>query len=207
MLRALGVKLIFNSSVEKITLDEAGKVASVMAMIDGEETEIVSKRVIIASGGFSGNPEFLKKYCPEYYDEITVSGVPLTGDGITMAAAVGANLEGSATMIIEGPRFDPHSFPFMALERDPSTLWVNSQGKRFADETAGYHVFESVYAMLKQTDKVCYTLLDTSILQLLGTNRDYAQPTPINRRESGGKNEGFRNSPPNECRKRQSKNC
>jgi fumarate reductase flavoprotein subunit len=51
----------------------------------------------------------------------------------------------------------------MTFERDPSTIWVNKKGKRFIDEAAGYHVFESVNAMLRQPEKVSYALLDATI--------------------------------------------
>jgi fumarate reductase flavoprotein subunit len=166
----MGVKILLNSPVEKIISDPTGSVSGVWAVINGEKTEINSKTVLIATGGFSGNPELLRKYCPAYYEGVSLSGVLLNGDGIMMAAAAGAELDDRATLIVEGPRFDPYAWPFMALERDPSTLWVNRHGCRFVDETSGYHVFESVYAMLRQPDRVCFTLLDSSILQYLGGN-------------------------------------
>ena len=165
-----GIRIILNSNVENILCAENGRIAGVVAIVDGQETQIDSKKVIIATGGFCGNPELLRQYCPAYYEGLSMSGVPLSGDGIRMAAAAGAALENRASMILEGPRFDPHGWPFMALERDPSTLWVNRLGRRFADETAGYHVFESVYSMLRQPDRACYTLFDTSILQFSARN-------------------------------------
>jgi fumarate reductase flavoprotein subunit len=51
----------------------------------------------------------------------------------------------------------------MTFERDPSTVWINKKGKRFIDEAAGYHVFESVNAMLMQPGKVSYALFDVNI--------------------------------------------
>ena len=159
----LGVSLFLQSSGKKIMRGEKGNVTGVLVMKNGEEIEITTSYAIITTGGFGGNNELLKKYCPSYYDGMPVSGLPLTGDGLFLAAEAGAAIEDFATMIKEGPRFDLHTWPLMTFERDPSTIWVNKKGKRFIDEAAGYHVFESVNAMLRQPDKVSYALLDATI--------------------------------------------
>jgi fumarate reductase flavoprotein subunit len=159
----LGVSLFLQSSGKKIIRGEKGNVTGVLIIKNGEEIEITTSCVIIATGGFAGNYELLKKYCPSYYDGMPTSGLPLTGDGLFIAAEAGAAIEDFATMIKEGPRFDLHTWPLMTFERDPSTMWVNKKGKRFIDEAAGYHVFESVNAMLRQPDKVSYALLDTTL--------------------------------------------
>lgn len=161
--RDLGVSFFLQSSGKKIIRGEKGNVTGILVMKNGEEREITTSCVIIATGGFGGNNELLKKYCPLYYDGMPISGLPLTGDGLSMAAEAGAAIEDFATMIKEGPRFDLHTWPLMTFERDPSTIWVNKKGKRFIDEAAGYHVFESVNAMLRQPDKVSYALLDATI--------------------------------------------
>jgi fumarate reductase flavoprotein subunit len=82
-----------------------------------------------------------------------------------LAKEAGAAIEDFATLIKEGPRYDRHRWPLMALERDPFTLWVNKRGERFTDESTGYHVFESVNAIMRQPDKACFTLMDTRIRQ------------------------------------------
>lgn len=159
----LGVTFFLKSSGKKIIRGKKGNVKGVLISRDNEDIEIRSGRVIIATGGFGGNNELLKKYFPSYFKGMVSSGLPLNGDGLFLAAAAGAAIEDSATMIKEGPRFDLHSWPLMNFERDPSTIWVNKIGKRFINEIAGYRVFESVNAMLKQPGKVSYALLDSSI--------------------------------------------
>jgi fumarate reductase flavoprotein subunit len=159
----LGVSFFLKSSGKRITRGERGEVAGVLVAKAGAEIEIKTRSVIIATGGFGGNPDLLKKYCPLYYEGMPRSGLPLMGDGLFMAKETGAATEDFATMIKEGPRFDLHRWPLMTFERDPATIWVNKNGKRFVDETAGYHVFESVNAMLRQPDKVSYALLDDTM--------------------------------------------
>jgi fumarate reductase flavoprotein subunit len=157
-----GVQVLLQSSCKKIIRGKDGKIAGVLVVKDDEEIEIKAECVIIATGGFAGNHELLKKYFPSYCEGLSLSGLPLTGDGLFLAKEAGAAIEDSATMVKEGPRFDLHKWPLMTFERDPSTVWVNKEGKRFIDEEIGYHVFESVNAMLRQPDKVSYALFDAA---------------------------------------------
>lgn len=161
--RDMGVKLLLNTGVKKILRGEEGNIAGVLATGDGEEMEIKTGAVIIATGGFCGNRDLFRKYFPPSYEGMTLSGLPLTGDGIRLAAEAGAAIEDFATVVKEGPRYDLYTWPLMALEREPATIWVNKKGERFTDESTGYHVFESVNAILRQPEQVCYTLLDTRI--------------------------------------------
>jgi fumarate reductase flavoprotein subunit len=162
--RDLGVTFLLKSSGKKIMRDRSGIVKGVLISGYTGEIEITTSRVIIATGGFGGNPELLKKYFPShYYDGMPSSGLPLEGDGLFLAADAGAVIEETATMVKEGPRLDLHTWPLMFFERDPYTVWVNKNGKRFIDESFGSRVFESVNAMLRQPDKVSFALFDSTI--------------------------------------------
>jgi len=161
----LGVQLLLRTSGKEILRGVKGNVTRVLAMREGEEFEIMTRNVIVTTGGFGGNKELLKKYCPAYYDGMPLRGLPLTGDGLLMAAEVGAVIEDFVTLLKEGPRLDAHTWPLMGLVMEPSTIWVNKRGKRFIDEAAGFLPFESVNAILRQPDKLSYTLLDTKIRQ------------------------------------------
>jgi fumarate reductase flavoprotein subunit len=161
--RGLGVRFLIKTDCRKIVCDNKGNVNGIIVTSDGQEIRIDTGGVIIATGGFAGNKELMKKYGSEYTNGMALSGLPLKGDGLYLAAGVGAAIEEYATIIKEGPRFDLHSWPLMHFERDPYTLWVNKNGERFVDEAVGYHVFESVNAMVRQPDKVSYALFDTDI--------------------------------------------
>ena len=160
--RELGVHLLLRTGVKKILLGRGSGVTGVLAATE-EDLEIKAKAIIITTGGFAGNKKLLKEYCPQYFDGFGVRGLPLMGDGLLMAQEAGAAIEDSVTLLKEGPRVDPHTWPLMGLERDPITLWVNRRGERFADEAVGAHPFEAGNAILRQPDKVIYSLLDTAV--------------------------------------------
>jgi fumarate reductase flavoprotein subunit len=158
----LGVQLLPRTAGKRILRSADGAVSGVLAM-SKEEFIITTRSVIITAGGFGGSKRLLKKYCPDYYDGMPLRGLPLTGDGLIMAAEAGAAVEDPVTLLKEGPRIDLNTWPVRGLEREPQAVWVNKNGERFADEATGAHPFESVNAILRQPGKVSYTLLDAAI--------------------------------------------
>lgn len=158
----MGVQILPRTAGKKILRGAGGTVSGVLAR-GKEEFTIITRSVIITTGGFGGSKRLLRKYCPNYYDGMPLRGLPLMGDGLTMAAEAGAAIEDFVTLLKEGPRIDLNTWPVRGLEREPCTVWVNRNGERFADEATGTHPFESVNAILRQPGKVCYTLLDATI--------------------------------------------
>lgn len=160
----LGVKILVQTSGKRIIRDRQGNIKGVIAEKDGREFEIKAKSVIIATGGFPGNTEMLKKYCPDYYDGMYTGNSPYhTGDGITMALEAGAEIVGNIPIFHVGPIVG--SAPrgkLAALVKDPYAIWVNKAGRRFIDE-ADCMVWECGNAILMQPDKVCYCLFDDDI--------------------------------------------
>ena len=158
-----GVGILRNSAVKELIRGDSGAVEGVEVVTDGNVTGFSCRSIIIATGGFAGNKELMRRYFPNLKEGMMLSGLPLNGDGIYLAAQAGASIEDVATILKEGPRFHKHLWPLMALERDGLTLWVNKRGERFTDESTGYHIFESVNAIMRQPDMACFTLLDCSV--------------------------------------------
>jgi len=158
-----GVRLLPNSTAKKIIRGDNGAVEGIEVDIEGKLTGFSCRSTVIATGGFAGNKELMRRYFPNLKDGMILSGVPLDGDGIYLAAQAGAAIENVATILKEGPRFHMHLWPLMALERNAVTLWVNKRGERFTDESTGYHIFESANAIMRQPGMACFTLLDSSV--------------------------------------------
>ncbi|MBN1189054.1 MAG: FAD-dependent oxidoreductase [Dehalococcoidales bacterium] len=165
-----GVRILCRTAAQKIVRGDDGAVAGIEYKADGKIDAISCRSIIIATGGFSGNKELMRRYFPHLKDGLVLSGVPLNGDGIFLAEEAGAAIEDSATMIKEGPRFHIHQWPLLALERNPVTVWVNRRGERFTDESTGYHIFESVNPIMNQPGMACFTLADSSVRRYFEEN-------------------------------------
>ena len=174
----LGVQLLIHTPAKKILTAAKGNISGVLAETKGEEFKITAKSIIIATGGYGGNKKLLKKYCPNYQDSMECVGLPHTGDGLVMAAEIGATTEGLGMVQLCGPT--PHKaslrigtppnifrIGLMPIALEPYTLWVNRRGERFVDETAGYNHFQSSNAVARQPDNVTYTIFDSKMTQTM----------------------------------------
>jgi fumarate reductase flavoprotein subunit len=169
--KSMGGQIMMNTTAKKILRDPSGKVTGVLAADrDGKELSIKAGSVVLASGGFTGNAELLKKYFPYYSpDIISTEATPTNmGEGIKLAADAGADLADYATLVKEnGFSFKTGSAINNRISMSAS-LWVNRRGERFMNETVG-HDNESANALLGQPGSVGYAIFDDDQIVAMGT--------------------------------------
>lgn len=110
---------------------------------DGVQTSIASKAVIIADGGFQGNPDLVRKYISPQPEKLCTRGAGTgVGDGMLMAQAIGAKLINldkfyghvQASEAIEDDRLWP--YPILDILGSAAVI-VGPDGRRFTDEGLG----------------------------------------------------------------------
>jgi len=164
-----GIDLRLATPVQRI-LKEGSRVTGVIVEENGEEIQVASKAVIIASGGYANNKEWIKKYTGFDLDVnvIPIGNVDKMGDGIRMAWEVGAAEEGMG--VIEmfragpvGPEFAlKGQIEFIAAQPD---LWVNPRGERFCDEGIAFYDTSVGNANARYKEGYTYSLFNDSIKQ------------------------------------------
>jgi fumarate reductase flavoprotein subunit len=180
-----GVELRLATPVRKI-LKEGGRITGVVAEADGEDIQVASKVVVVASGGFANNKEWIKKYSGFDLDVnvIPVGNVDKMGDGIRMAWEVGAAEEGMGLLELfrVGPIGPDHpmknQIEFAAGQPD---LWVNSRGERFCDEGIAFYDTSVGNANARYKEGYTYSIFDDSVIQRLlekGIDRGIAMENP-----------------------------
>ncbi|MBN1632270.1 MAG: FAD-dependent oxidoreductase [Thermoleophilia bacterium] len=170
--KSKGVTILPGTPVVSV-LKEGGKIVGVVAESDGEEVEVAVKAVVVASGGFANNKEWIKKYTGfELGTEITpVGNTGKTGDGIRMAWEVGAAEDGIET--IEMFRVGPVGDEFaMGCNLEQATaqpdLWVTARGERFCDETITFWDTPVGNAQARyKKDGYTFSIIDDSIVERL----------------------------------------
>ena len=175
--RDLGVDIFLNMSLEKILTDSKSAVTGVIASGKDGDITFSADAVVIATGGFGGDKDLLKKYCPKYRDNMMLSGQPNKGEGIFKALEIGAAADGLGMIMIGGPfgagvrtltlgkEPDIVHVQMIFITGEPSTIWINKQGQRFIDETVSFNYYESINAMIRQTDGVAYALFDAGLIR------------------------------------------
>lgn len=149
-------------ATELITNDE-GAVTGVKAknLITDEEITFDCKAVVLATGGFGANAEMRAEANPEYGDAYkSTDSVGATGDGLTMAKAIGADLI-DMDLIQTYPTCDVDTGALLYLcdmRLDENAIMVNKEGERFVEELDRRDVLSQ--AILDQTDEKAYMIWD-----------------------------------------------
>lgn len=132
--------LILTETPAKELLVEEEKITGAIARnANGDKVIIHAKAAIITSGGFGANTKMLQKY-NTYWTEIaddikTSNSRAITGDGILLGEAVGAELVGMGFSQLM-PTSDPDTGAlFSGLQVPPANfVMVDTNGKRFVNE-------------------------------------------------------------------------
>lgn len=135
----------------------------------GEAATLTSKAVVVASGGFEGNPEMLTQYLgstAKFIRPVARGGYYNKGEGIRMALGLGAAPAGDFSSFHAEP-LDPRSAQVEALVMNfPYGVLVNKAGKRFVDEAPGpvdVHYDHISRAIKDQPDGIAYVIFDQRI--------------------------------------------
>jgi fumarate reductase flavoprotein subunit len=163
-----GVRLLTRTATTRLVTGEGGKIAGIVATSnDGTEDKelvVAAGAVVIATGGYAGNRELLKKYYEYYTDDLCLHGVPNMGDGLRLSTEIGAATEGLGVLHLRGPRYGASTYITTVVE-EPNTLWVNKRGERFVDEAMAFYWPEAGNALSRQPDSASYTLFDGGIMR------------------------------------------
>jgi fumarate reductase flavoprotein subunit len=168
-----GVDVRPATPVKKI-LREGDRITGVVAEAEnGEEIKVTAKAVMVASGGYANNKEWIKKYGGFDLDVnvFPVGNVDKMGDGIRMAWEVGAAEEGMGVLEMlrigpTGPGFEIKN-PVEKVVVQP-ILWVNRRGERFCDEGIAFYDTSTGNANARyKEDGYTFSIFDDSIKQRL----------------------------------------
>ena len=170
--RSKGVQ-IFPGMPAAALVKQGGKISGVIVDDDGEEAEVAARAVVVATGGFANNKEWIKKYTGFDLGAnlIPVGNTGKTGDGLRMAWEVGAAEEGVGT--IEMFRVAPVAPEFAMgcnLEQAAAQpdLWVTARGDRFCDETIGFYDTPVGNAQARyKADGYTFSIFDESVIERL----------------------------------------
>lgn len=165
-------------------LTRDGQVTGVLAGRPGREAEIAVRRgVVLATGGFTQNPELLRTFAPRWADAITLGGAGNTGDGLLMAMACGAQLadmgyvEGTfGASATDFPGLPGRAVtPRLLFAHHAGAIIVNTAGRRFVDEGRGYKAIAGVCA--RQPDGLAFQVFDQAVMdqsRKVPSPRDFA---------------------------------
>ena len=164
-----GVEIVTDTAATELIMAD-GRVAGAKAVTSagGNVTLHANKGVILATGGFSANAPMVvqyNNYWPGLSDTMpSTNASTLSGDGIVMAQAVGADLTGMGYAQLMPSSHPVDGSLFSGIWGSAETqLFINKEGKRYVNEYAERDVLSK--AALEQTDGIFYIICDKDIAE------------------------------------------
>jgi tricarballylate dehydrogenase len=181
----VGVEFRHGMRMTRIVQDPSSRVCGVEVAVAGQSSILPAAAVVLACGGFEGNPAMRAQYLGPGWDLARVRGTEFNkGDGHLAALAVGADAVGNwsgchaVAWDINAPMLRERSFAH-GYEREsyPYGIIVNTAGERFVDEGKDFYPYTyAMYgrAVLAQPGSVAYQIFDSKVAELIGD--DYRLP-------------------------------
>jgi succinate dehydrogenase/fumarate reductase flavoprotein subunit len=186
----LGVPVLTDAPALRLLAGPDGVTGAEVGTPNGPVTITARRAVVLAAGGFAQDLARIRAAYPHLRDGGEhLSPVPEenTGDGITLATALGARFETrlpatSAWMPVSkvplgGGRFAP--FPHLIDRYKPGVIAVLANGRRFVNESESYHDVGAamIAACAGQGETACWLLADHPTIRKYGLG--YAKPAPV----------------------------
>ena len=165
-----GGEFFYETTARGLIQDKDGRVIGVYAVGAGHTpAEFRAPAVVLASGGFEGNPEMLTHYLgprARYIRPVARGGYYNKGEGIRMALAAGAAACGDYGSFHAEP-LDPRSgAPEPVVLVFNYGILVNKTGARFVDEAPATvdATYEAITRIIfEQPDGIAWCILDSRI--------------------------------------------
>ena len=186
-IQELGYDVDFKTSLAKLEKNRDGRITGIIAQSTEDDHFIrynANKGVLLACGGFPGNPYMMEQLDPLGTSVTTACSYSPADKGYGIRAAVwaGANLDKEAAPMLfdrgivapgvdagyvdSDSAFGGKAFPGKIRQYNPGTqpfLKVNRNGERFANESCPYN--DIVYAAAHQPGRVYAQICDANILE------------------------------------------
>ncbi len=164
------IEVLYETAARELLINDDGAVVGVKAVGPGNKPlEIRARNVVLASGGFEGNPEMLSHYVgpqAQFIRPVSRGGHYNRGEGVRMALAAGAAPCGDFGSFHAQP-VDPRSADIEPVVLNYSYgILVNDAGKRFTDEgpamvDATYEVVTRI--IMAQRHGIAYAVFDAGL--------------------------------------------
>lgn len=167
-----GAKFLLETPATDITTNDAGTITGVIAeKKDGTFLEIDARAVIVATGGYGANKEMVKERTDVKMADWNINFT--TGDGIKMAWEAGA-AAGNSILQLHGfvmppellAKIDGEIPELSAILNFATYPWVNSAGRRFANEDVIYDTANMAHVAYAQGEDF-FVILSQNMIDTL----------------------------------------
>lgn len=159
----IGVEIYTNTKAVEIIMEDGRAVGAKAVYQDGEEITITSQATVIATGGYTNNPELMAELHPEIVDYTTYNSN--TGDGYILAKEAGAEMINKPPALVHysnrlpGAKGAVNTVGFYT----PTVVLITEDGLRYASEEA--YTFDRSGAVIDKGSKEVFAVLSNDFVE------------------------------------------
>jgi fumarate reductase flavoprotein subunit len=165
-----GITLVVPSRLTEVEETDAGLRATTTRP-DGSNDVVLAKTVILATNGFGADKEMVRRHIPEIADGLYHGGDGSRGDALRIGESLGSETASLGAYQGHGSVASPHGVLLTWTTMMNGAVLINSQGRRFQNETIGYS--ESAVNVLAQPGGVAWAVFDRQVHQKAKPFADY----------------------------------
>ena len=172
LIAASGGRILLGAALRSLERGPGGRVEGARVSSGGEQRAERADAVILASGGFAGNPDLVGRHIIRGAGKMRLRAHPWsTGDGFLAALEAGAlasaGLDEFYGRNLPAPpaRFTPEEFVEVSQLYGRYAVAINRNGERYADEAADWSETELTRATARQPNLRAWYVVDAAALR------------------------------------------
>ena len=166
------IPLAVGNGVDRLIVKDGAVVGAHVKTASGETSTILAAKTILAVNGYAGNPALIERFCPEIAGAPYFGALGSTGEAVLWGEALGAALSNIGAYQGYAAVCDPHGSLLSWTTIEKGGIIVNSAGRRFGDESAGYSGFTpNVMAQAAP----CYAIFDQRMYDVAALEEEFVE--------------------------------
>jgi fumarate reductase flavoprotein subunit len=166
------IVILTQSAAEQLMVDPEGRVLGVQVIRpDGTHEWIGCDALILACNGFGGSPDLVRRYIPEMANALYFGHPGNCGNAVIWGNVLDAELAHLGAYQGHGSVATPQNILISWAVIMQGGIQVNSEGRRFSDETRGYS--EQAVEVLRQPGGFVWDVFDARIAAVARQFEDF----------------------------------
>jgi len=168
------IVILTERRAERLMAEPDGRIRGVEILRgDGKRERIGCDALILACNGYGGNPDLVRRFIPDMANALYFGHPGNRGDAVLWGEALGAQLAHLSGYQGHGSLATPHNILITWAVMMQGGIQVNSEGRRFCDESRGYS--EQATDVLRQPGGIAWDVFDERIASVASQFEDFRE--------------------------------
>jgi len=159
---ASGITILTQARADRLFADAESRIRGIeIERTGGARERIGCAALVLACNGYGGNPALVRELIPQMAEALYFGHPGNQGDAVEWGRVLGARLSNLGAYQGHGSVATPHNILITWAVIMQGGIQVNTQGRRFSDESRGYS--EQAAEVLRQPGAIAWSVFDSAM--------------------------------------------